>query len=143
MKIKMIESRPGAPFRTKVLNYQKGVEYETPAAISEDLANVFVGMNAAVELVPESVVPDSKALLPGDYENKAMGGPTHTKKEEPKGEKKERPQPMRVHELADHLEIHSKDVSKIAKKLKISASHSMSNLTTEEIERIASAHYTK
>lgn len=152
MKIRMIESRPGAPFGTEVKNYQKGCEYQTPAAISEDLANVFITMKAAIQIDDM----EKKSHSPDDYQNKAMTGPEKNKNpdidedglsdKEEEGNDSENStliQPIRVHELADHLEIHSRDVSKIAKKLKISASHSMSNLTADEVKRITNAYNNK
>lgn len=142
-KIIMKTTTSGSLDGIHITDYIAGREYD----IDSKLSSSFISMGVAahvrtrkkvdpiIEQTVESLL-ESKSIL-SSPENKMIKVPPD-KKEKDKKEENSKEKTTRVYQLADELNISSKEILKIARKLGIFVRVSASGLSKEEEERIKS-----
>ena len=159
MKITMKITTPGSPDGSAVKKYMAGESYGTPEDISKKLANIFIDMGVAdyytstpkpeetavvvqAPEIKEDVVEEIETAEPvdediDDIEDAEIVEDDEDTDIDTDDEKEpEKSDDTNVSDLAKELGLKSKEISDIAKKLKISASHHKSKLTGEEADKI-------
>lgn len=148
--IKMLKTTPGSPdgFYTKM--YEEGKEYTADIDIPPRLAKtfvedmkkvaVYVTEGKAMPVAPENAVietaPENKVEEPKTVEEKPK------EKEhgwEPPQKKDKKGKVMRVYQLADELDIPSKDILIAIENIGIYARNAASGLSEEEVAKLKSA----
>ncbi len=129
-KVKMNYSIEGSPDGMRVCIYQGGYEYDLP----DKLADVFINIKAAehVEVRKRKAVSAAPQNAAVDVapENASVPKPVVDKDED------EKTFVVRVYQLAEELDVSSKDIIETAKKIGIYARAPASGLSDEEITRI-------
>ena len=129
LKIKMLKTTAGALDGISIRKFEKGLLYEVPVQISDYLAKLFLKM----EVAEIAAVPRKRNPAPSET---AVIDPPEIKVE-PEPEPVEKPKViMRVFQLADELNMSSKDLIKLAKENGIHAPAPQSGLSEVEVNKI-------
>lgn len=147
--IKMLKTTPGSPdgFYTKM--YEEGKEFTVDIDIPPRLAKtfvedmkkvaVYVTEGKAIPAAPENAVmeavPENKVEEPEKVEEK----PKEKEHDWEPPKKKDKGKVMRVYQLADELDIPSKDILIAVENLGIYARNAASGLSEEEVQKIKTA----
>jgi hypothetical protein len=134
----MNHSTSGSPDGMHVLNYQGGHEFKIPSQIPEKLALAFIGMGVAEE-INSTPKPRERKAISAAPENQAMNAAPENAKAKSTEEKPDQEKVIRVYQLAEELDIPSKDVIKAAKQVGIYARAPASGLSEDEVKRIKMA----
>jgi hypothetical protein len=121
-KVKMNNSTQGSPDGMRVLNYQGGYEYDLP----DRLAKSFVEMGAA-----NYVTVRERKSIQAAPENAAM----NRAPQNAETATEEAPH-IRAYQLAEELDLSSKEIISIAKKIGIFVRVPASGISKDEVRRI-------
>ena len=148
--MRMKKTTPGSPDGFGTVMYEEGREYGVDVDIPASLAKAFVvdmkvaeyvtegkAISAAPENAAVDAAPDNKVKEPEMVEKKPekkdFGWEPPKKKDKSKGKV------MRVYQLADELDIPSKDILIAIENIGIYARNAASGLSEEEVEKVRAA----
>ena len=146
--MRMKKTTPGSPDGFGTVMYEEGREYRVDVDIPASLAKAFVVDMEVAEYVTEGkAVPAApkNAAVKAAPENKVEAPETVEKPEEkehgwePPKKKDKKGKVMRVYQLADELDIPSKDILIAIENLGIYARNAASGLSEEEVAKLKSA----